>query len=167
MIERVDLSPRGHRPLRAVGLPYRLIAALGALTIAVGCGAGNDAASGIAAANDSNIRRLGNLYQACRLRNDAQGPKDQAELMTFLRQNMAPTRLERMGVDPDNIEGLFVSDRDGQPLVIRYGVNGGLGAVDAVIFEQEGRNGKRQVGFTDGSVEEVDNARYEQLLKGG
>jgi hypothetical protein len=143
-----------------------LVAALCVLTIALGCSAGNDAARGIAAANDSNVRRLSNLYQAYRLRNDSQGPKDQAELVTYLRQDMVPSRLERMGVDPNDIEGLFVSDRDGEPLVIRYGVGGGLGAVDAVIFEKEGRNGTRQIGFTDGSVEEVDADRYEQLLQG-
>ena len=72
-----------------------------------------------------------------------------------------------MQVDPGNLDALFVSDRDGQPFVVRYGVSGGLGATDAVIFEQQGRNGKRQVGFTDGTVEEVDSARYDQLLQGG
>lgn len=83
----------------------------------------------------------------------------------FLHQGISPTRLERMQVDPNNIEGLFVSDRDGQPFVVRYGVNGGLGAKDPVVFEAEGSGGMRQVGFTDGSVEEVDSARYDQLLK--
>jgi hypothetical protein len=166
VIGEVDLLWCGRRKLRAIGRSSRLVAAIGVFTIALGCGTGNDAASRIAAANDSNVLRLSNLYQAYRLRNDAQGPKDQAELTTYLRQNMDPTRLERMGVDPNDLEGLFVSDRDGQPLVIRYAVPGGLGAVDAVVFEKEGLNGKRQVGFTDGSVEEVEADRYEQLLQG-
>lgn len=146
--------------------PIPLVVLLGVLAVAAGC-LQQDPASRIAAANNSNIRRLSNLYQACRLHNNNQGPKDQAELKSFLQHGMSATRLQRMQVDPDNIDGLFVSERDGQPFVIRYGVDGGLGAIDAVVFEQQGQGGKRQVGFTNGSVEEVDNARYDQLHKGG
>lgn len=163
MIGEVDRLRSGNRKL---GVRARWVAALCVSTIALGCGSGNDAAGGIAAANDSNVLRLSNLYQAYRLRNNSQGPQDQAALVAFLREKMIPERLERMGVDPDNIEGLFVSDRDGEPLVVRYGVPGGLGAVDAVVFEKEGSDGKRQVGFTDGSLKEVDAGQYEQLLQG-
>lgn len=166
MIGEGDRWSLGPRRLRQSGPPDWRVALLGALSVALGCGVNDDPASRIAAANDSNVRRLGNLYQAYRLRNSFQGPKDQAEFVAFLKQGMAPERLERMGVDPDDIEGLFISDRDGKPLVIRYGVDGGLGAVDAVVFEAEGRTGKRQVGFTDGSVQEVDDVRYQQLLEG-
>ena len=162
MIRELDRLSCGHCKLGTRG---RLVVALSVLSLALGC-SGNDAAGGISAANDSNILRLSNLYQAYRLRNNSQGPEDQAALTKFLRETMVPERLERMGVDPDNIEGLFVSDRDGEPLVIHYAVPGGLGAVDAVVFEKEGASGKRQVGFTDGSVKEVDADQYEQLLQG-
>jgi hypothetical protein len=34
------------------------------------------------------------------------------------------------------------------------------------VFEQEGVEGKRLVAFTNGPVEEVDAARYDELMKG-
>ena len=162
-MEGTDLLP--HR-LGSIGATRWLVLLLGALAVVAGC-TQNNPARRIAAANDSNILRLSNLYQAYRLHKGNQGPKDEADIKNFLQQDLTPTRLERMGVDPNNIDGLFISDRDGQPFVVRYGVGGGLGATDAVVFEQQGRDGKRQVGFTNGSVEEVDSARYDQLLKGG
>lgn len=166
MMRGMGQLPRRREPSRVTCSPVALAALLGALAVAVGC-LQQDPASRIAAANDSNIRRLGNLYQAFRLRKDNQGPKDEAELKDFLHQEMPPTKLERMQIDPNNIEALFSSDRDGQPFVIRYGVNGGLGSTDAVVFEKQGRGGKKQVGFTNGTVETVDDARYDQLLQGG
>jgi hypothetical protein len=58
------------------------------------------------------------------------------------------------------------SERDEQPFVIRYGVNGGLGSKDAVVFEKVAVDGLRQVGFTNGPVEEMAAAEYEQHLQG-
>ena len=72
-----------------------------------------------------------------------------------------------MQVDPNNIDGLFVSDRDGQPFVVRYGVDGGLGANDPVVFEAAGAMGSGRSALPTATVEEVDSARYDQLLKGG
>ena len=34
-----------------------------------------------------------------------------------------------------------------------------------VVFEQQGIDGKRLVAFTNGAVEEVDEARYQELMK--
>ncbi len=136
------------------------------LVVIVGCGGGQDPASQIAAANNSNIRRLGNLYKAYQLRHGNQGPANEDGFKEFL-QGMSPARLEIMQVDPNNIDGLFVSEQDGQPFVVRYEVSGGIGSVDPVVFEQSGSDGRRQVGFTNGTVEEVDDARYDQLLNGG
>jgi hypothetical protein len=147
------------------GLVRLPVALLLGLVVIVGCER-QGPASQIAAANNSNIRRLGNLYKAYQLRNGNQGPADEAAFKKFLHE-MSPTRLERMQIDANNIDGLFVSERDGQPFVIRYKVSGGIGSVDPVVFEQNGSGGKRQVGFSDGSVEEVDQSRYDQLLQGG
>lgn len=125
----------------------------------------DDADSRVAAMNDSNIRRVANLYNAFQLRKGMQGPKDEAEFRHFIQREMPPIKLKRMLVDPNNVDELFVSERDRQPFVIRYGVNGGLGTVDPVVFEKDGVDGKRQVAFTGGSIEAVDNSRYEQLTK--
>ncbi len=139
---------------------------VGLIVVVVGCGGGQDPASRIAAANDSNIRRLGNLYKAYQLRHGNQGPASEDAFKEFLR-GMPPARLEIMQVDPNDIDGLFVSEDDGKPFEVRYDVSGGIGSVEPVVFEQTGSGDQRQVGFTDGSVEEVDASRYEQLLQGG
>jgi hypothetical protein len=80
---------------------------------------------------------------------------------------MPSHRLEMMQVDPGKVDELFVSERDGQPFVIKYGQSGGIMSRLPVVFEKEGKGGKRQVAFTDGQVEEVDDATYQQLLASG
>ena len=163
---RVGTSSRTHGLVLAalslvtLALPFVMVTAM------VGCG-GSEAENQIAAANDSNLRRIGNLYKAYQLRHGNMGPENEQAFRDFMNQDLTPVRLERMQIDPNNIDGLFISEEDGQPLVIRYGVAGGLGTSEAVVFEQSGSGGQRQVGFSDGSVEAVDNARYDQLLSGG
>jgi hypothetical protein len=122
-------------------------------------------ASIVASKNDSNIKRLANLYQSYQSRHRSQGPKDEATFRDYIQHAMPAHRLEMMQVDPDNIEALFVSERDNQAFHIRYGVGGGTGWVVAVVFEQQGVSGEKQVGFTDGSIEEVGESRYRQLLE--
>jgi hypothetical protein len=136
-----------------------------ALLLLAGCGR-ETAEDRIAAMNNSNIRRVANLYNAFQLRKGMKGPKDKAEFTTFIEQEMSPIKLERMQVDKSNVESLFTSERDSQPFVIRYGVNGGLGNAEAVIFEAQGDGGVRQVAFTNGTVQDMDEATYTKHLQG-
>jgi hypothetical protein len=142
-----------------LGLLLLILAASG------GCG-GDDPADRIAAMNNSNIRRVANLYNAFQLRKGMKGPKDKAAFTSFIQQEMSPIKLERMQVDKNNVEALLISERDNQPFVIRYGVGGGLGSANAVIFEKQGVDGIRQVAFTNGKVEEMAADKYEQHLQG-
>ena len=128
----------------------------------IGCSESGPA-NAVAAANDSNVKRLSNLYQSLASRNGWRGPKDETEFKEFIRTFPAH-RLELMGVDPSQVDALFVSDRDGQPFQVKYGIDSGLGAVIAVVFEQQGKDGMKLVGFTDGSVQSVDESRYQQLF---
>lgn len=69
-------------------------------------------------------------------------------------------------VDPgvlgvDSVDELFVSDRDGQPLVVDYGQTSPQGVV---VYEQVGKDGVRLVGFTSGQIEEADAAKFAQLV---
>jgi hypothetical protein len=139
---------------------------LGSFVAAPGCGRQPDPAAIVAAMNDSNIRRVANLYTAFQLRNGGRGPKNEGEFKQFIQQTMSKRKLEMMQVDPNNVEALFRSERDGKPFVVRYGVSGGLTSTEPVVFEQEGRDGMRQVAFTNGPVEDANNSRYEELLKG-
>jgi hypothetical protein len=135
------------------------------LAAAFGCG-GTDVADQVGAMNDSNIKRVANLYMAHQFRKGMKGPADDAAFKRFVQSEMSPRKLEMMRVDRNNVDELFTSERDGQPFQVRYGLSGGPSAKLAVVFEQQGQDGKRLVAFTDGSVEETDEARYRQLLEG-
>jgi hypothetical protein len=140
-------------------------AVLATLTAALaGCTADKNA-SQIAAMNDTNIKKVTNLYTGYMTRNGWKGPKDEAELKAFIR-DYDPDKLKAMRVDPGNVDQYFTSERDSKPFKIRYGQSGGPMASVAVAFEQDGSGGKRQVGFTNGTVEEVDESRYADLWGG-
>lgn len=140
-----------------------LVLAAGAAGLS-GCGR-DGTANAVAAMNDTNLKRLANLYAAHQNLQGGKGPKGEAEFKGYIR-GFDPTKLGMMGVDPNNVDAVFTSDRDGQPFKVRYGVGGGRGSSDAVVFEAAGKDGLRQVGFTDGKVQEVGDAEYKTLLAG-
>src|SRR5262245_31487654 len=149
----------GIRRMGRAGLGCAAVAALAALA-----GCGDPVARQVGEMNKSNIQRVSNLYAAFQNMKSSRGPKDQAELTQFIKA-FDPNKLTMMGVTQD-IDRLFLSERDGKPFRIRYKVGGGRGSVDPVAFEQDGKDGKRQVGFTGGKVEEVDEALYQVYLSG-
>ena len=116
--------------------------------------------------NTSNIQRLANMYSAFQQQKGGRGPNDGAEFKGFVK-NFDPSRLAMMNIDAKNLDALFVSERDSKPFKIRYKVGGGRGAESPVIFEEVGKEGKKQVGFTGKSkVEEVDDSTYAQFWAG-
>jgi hypothetical protein len=140
-------------------------AAAAALAVTLtGCGR-DRTAEAVAAMNTSNIQRLGNMYAAFQNYKGGRGPKTETEFREFIR-DFDPSKLKMMSIDPGNLDGLFTSERDGKPFKVRYNVGGGRGSVDAVVFEQDGANGTRQVGFTNTTVEDADSNRYQELLTG-
>ncbi len=126
-------------------------------------------ADDVAKLNKSNIQRLSNFYAGMQngyaSSKGSVPPKDEAEFKEYIRAYPAD-KLKMMGVDAGNIEELFKSERDGKPFKIRYKVGGGRGSVAPVIFELEGKDGKKQVGFTGGNVEDVDQSTYDQYFAG-
>jgi hypothetical protein len=64
-----------------------------------------------------------------------------------------------------SIDELFVSDRDGQPLVVLYGKQRAGAAPDVVAYEQTGKDGVRLIGNKSGQVEEADDARFSKLVE--
>ena len=130
-----------------------------------GCGrqSGRDM---IAANNDTNIKRLGTLYGLFHLRNELRGPRDEAEFRAFIAAQ-DPARLALAGIQPTSLDALFASERDRLPFRVRYGVNTRVRGPDVpVVFEESGRDGRRQVGFTGGVVHDVDAATYDNLWTG-
>lgn len=131
----------------------------------LGCG-GSDPLSTLAKANERNIQRLSNLYLSFHSLNDWRGPNDEEEFKAFLRE-MRPERLRRIGIEPAEVDQIFINERDGEPFKVRYGVPGSMmGSSDPVIFEATGVNGKRMVGFLNMVQREVDNTEYERLWSG-
>jgi len=131
----------------------------------VGCG-GADNDTKLAEVNSTNIQRLANLYFTFQLTNDFRGPADEAAFKDFIR-GFDSQKLARVGVDPNAIDALFTSERDGEPFKVRYGVKGSaMGSSEPVIFEALGVDGTRQVGFLNMTQREVDQAEYDLLWAG-
>jgi hypothetical protein len=136
-----------------------------AMGLSLGCG-GADPADLLAAANDSNVQRLANLYEAFQSRHNWRGPKDEEEFKSFLK-GWNPKKLSNIGVDPNAVDDVFISSRDGKSFKVRYGVPGHImGSNAAVVFETIGVDGRRMVGFLNMTKREVDNAEYDRLWSG-
>ncbi len=142
-----------------------LVVSLLAMGLFLGCGS-RDPADLLAQANDSNVQRVANLYEAYQSRHDWRGPKDENEFKSFL-EGWNSKKLSNIGVDPTAIDDVFISERDGQPFKIRYGVPGHImGSEAAVVFESTGVDGQRMVGFLNMTSHEVDAAEYDRLWSG-
>jgi hypothetical protein len=128
-----------------------------------GCSRGTDADSAIAHANATNIQRLANLYTTYQSEHEWRGPANEVEFKTFIRK-IDPLRLSRAGVDPNALDKLFISEGDGQPFKIRYGVMGSsMGSSAPVVFESVGDGKGRLVGFLNMQQREVDESEYNTL----
>lgn len=84
-------------------------------------------------------------------------PEDEAEFKaTIAKGNPSLDALKVSSLDE-----LFVSERDGQPLVVVYGK--APAGSDLVVYEQTGVDGLRQVGHRIGMVEEVDASKFAEI----
>jgi len=141
------------------------------LTAVTGCGPTRpNVASMIAAVNDANGKRLANLYAIYQSRYLGNGPRDKATFEKFIAQEMTRAELDGTGVDQKSLDTLFMSERDGQPFFIRYGVQSpdpSSTAVNlAVIFESQGVNGNVAVYMTGPKMVAVPQAEVEDYRAG-
>jgi hypothetical protein len=91
-----------------------------------------------------------------------QSPKDEKEFKAFVQ-----TMLPYLPSKPTDVDSLFVSPRDNQPYVVRYGASSavsGSGQAPVVAYEQQGVDGNRFIATILGAVEEVDEARFRELV---
>jgi hypothetical protein len=138
---------------------------LGAALFLTGC-SGTDPNSMIAEANDMNVKRLATAYSFYHLKNKFKGPKNEADFKKFIAEQ-DPARMELAGIDVNDVDSLFVGERDNLSLKIRYGLNTRVrGPSLPVVFEDTGVEGLRHVGFTNGSMQEVEAVEYDQLFSG-
>ena len=137
------------------------IMSLCCLVSLIGC---NDTTieDGVAALNSSRIRQLYNCYSLYAHYNQFRGPKDEATFKEFLLRPKYEKNLKMMQIDRNALDDIFLSERDGKPFKIRYGVNG-VGD-KAIIFETEGVDGKRMVALE--TPQELDDQEYEAYWSG-
>ena len=100
------------------------VVSLMVMGLSLGCG-GPDPTDLLAEANNSNIQRLANLYEAYQSRHDWRGPTDEEDFKSFLN-GWNPRKLANIGVEPNSVDDVFISERDGEPFKVRYGVPGHL-----------------------------------------
>lgn len=137
-----------------------------AISLLVGCSKSVDPSDAVGHANSTNLQRVTNLYLAYQTENNWVGPQDETKFKEFIT-GLRATLLTRIGVDAANLDQVFVSDRDGQPFKIRYGVIGNaMGSTEPVIFESVGVGGMRKIGTLNMEQREVDEQEYESLWAG-
>ena len=100
------------------------------------------------------------------LKNQFKGPKTETEFKQFIAEQ-DPARMQLAGINVNDVDSLFVSERDTLPLIVRYGLNTRIrGPSLPVVFEDTGVDGVRHVGFTNGSMQEVESDEYDRLIRG-
>lgn len=115
---------------------------------------------------EKNLKALAVYYGGYTGQNKGVGPPNEEAFKKFIRTR-TPPELENFGVDPANLDPLFISPRDNQPYGIAWGLRGampGPNGAGMVIWEQTGVNGKRYVADSIGKIEEVDEATWTQRL---
>lgn len=111
------------------------------------------------------LRHLAILYGKYRNAHQGAVPKDEAQFKKFIK-SLDPSQLAAAGVSANELDGLFVSPRDGEPYDVRYNnpppPDGDDGPA-AVVMERTGKNGKRMVAYSIGKVDEVDETEYQRI----
>ena len=113
---------------------------------------------------------IANLYCLHQIQHMGYGPLDRAELEKFITKQPARS-LKRIGVDPENVGDLFVSENDGEPFEIRYGVvtkqTSDSSQEQAIVLESAGVNGTRRIALASRKEISVSNeAKYQAYLRG-
>ena len=124
---------------------------------------------------EANLKKLMILFGQYRGQHRGQVPQTAAQFKDWLRK-LDSTMLERQGVDPNDLDKILVSSRDGKPFVWRdrkrSGTPGGIPSpgdpggpgMTVMLYEQEGKDGKRLVADEHGKVEEIDEAAFRKLV---
>ena len=136
------------------------------MIVSGGCDSGPDIATMVGENNKTNIQKLLNgytLYQR-RMKNEPCPGKE--ELLDFIRTNGSIDKnLSYMNIDKDKFEDYFVSERDNEEFLVRWGIyQAERMAAEPVIFEKTGFEGKFQVIWTGGEITEVGKDEYDKLM---
>jgi hypothetical protein len=125
-----------------------------AFVLLMGCGAGSVGTN--RAKEISHVGAITTLY----FRADSVLRKSPASEQEF-KEVIAQQNVDPGVLGVGSTDELFISDRDGQPLVVNYGQTSPL---DIVAYEQVGKDGVRLVGFKNGQIEAADATRFAKLV---
>lgn len=115
---------------------------------------------------ESRLKPLSLLYGQYMGQHRGQPPQNEEEFKKFVAAQKS--FLNQFGIT--DAATLFISERDGQPYVVIYGAPKGPAALagqPVIAYEKVGVGGKRFVATQLGAVEEVDEARFKELVPGG
>jgi hypothetical protein len=135
--------------------------ALAVVASAAGCTKGPNQPAPLEGSNLSRLAMLCTMYVQ---QHNNTAPPNEQELIKFAK-SLSPEGMKKIGVDVTQVEQYLTSPRDKKPYRIIFRIQ----AVDpanppVIAYEQVGVGGKREVGFMFGRVEEVDEARFRQLV---
>ena len=112
---------------------------------------------------NSHLRWIVKLY----IQASQQGrpPKSDVDFKQYVNGIDAAARDRTLAAaEVQSMEELFTSENDGQPFTIFYGPPKKGVAAGLIVFEQQGTNGERYVGYTKGIVEKVDEQQFDTLV---
>jgi len=112
---------------------------------------------------ESEVKRLGIMFMKFLGRNRGKSPANREELETFIKAT-PPAELTSLGIE--DINEIFHSSRDGEDLVIRYGIVVPPPGQDPTViaYEQVGVSGKHMVVYGTGGIEEITEDRLKELV---
>jgi hypothetical protein len=132
-----------------------------ALVAAAGCGADE-----LSSPTAARLRGLATIYLDYAVGKNGKGPAGEQDLKKHMRA-LPETVLSMNGVDPGALDAAFVSLRDQEPFVVRYGLSirqiSGTSA-PLVAHEKTGKGGRRLVVFANAKVDYVGEDRLRELL---
>jgi outer membrane murein-binding lipoprotein Lpp len=145
-----------------------LAAAMVAILVVSGCGSGNTVEQVVGEINSNNVMRVASSYALFQQKNNYKGPKNKAAFVKFLNDPDISNNLDMMGFDMEDIESVFISERDNEEIKIRWGIKGSQrGCFEPVAFETTGIDGSRRIGFCNGKFEDVeDEGTYDEFFSG-
>jgi hypothetical protein len=110
---------------------------------------------------ESRLVVVGEMYEQFRRDHRGQVPQDEAEFRQFI-QDKGDYVLEQ--AQANSIDELFVSERDGQPLVVLYGKKAKwLDGFRLVVHEATGVNNQIMVGYMSGESELISAELFKSI----
>jgi hypothetical protein len=111
----------------------------------------------------SNVADVAMLYTIYLRSSGGVGPSSEEEFRRFIRTKSVE-EAKSLKIDLARLDELFISPRDGKPIIVNYGHQLiGSQTLPIIAYESQGREGMRMVAFLNGMLKEVDTAQAAEL----